>query len=156
MAPAQRKNAKKAGREVAEKPKKLTPEELKAQEEREDRLRRLRGAAGAPALRLRAPGARPEGARRRAGARAPAPGPGPQGRPMDAAVPGGGRAGVAHLATSADLTRVSGARFSLAAGALSPGAGCQAPSPDLCGRAPPLPDGFKADAARVGFGTSGA
>ena len=57
--------------------------------------------------------------------------------------------GVAHLATSADLTRVSGARFSLAAGALSPGAGCQAPSPDLCGRAPPLPDGFKADAARV-------
>lgn len=49
----------------------------------------------------------------------------------------------------ADLTRVSGARFSLAAGALSPGAGCQAPSPDLCGRAPPLPDGFKADAARV-------
>ena len=57
--------------------------------------------------------------------------------------------GVAHLATSADLARVSGARFSLAAGALSPGAGCQAPSPDLCGRAPPLPDGFKADAARV-------
>ena len=57
--------------------------------------------------------------------------------------------GVMHLATSADLTRVSGARFSLAAGALSPGAGCQAPSPDLCGRAPPLPDGFKADAARV-------
>ena len=37
MAPAQRKNAKKAGREVAEKPKKLTPEELKAQEEREER-----------------------------------------------------------------------------------------------------------------------